>query len=221
MSDLSNGNIITFPYVGYIDVSGDWQYNILGNGIQEDEYKQDEVVYPAVISFSLGGQPLQIQGGTGKKDANAEPRPHKFRNIKYKVVDREVVGNLWSRNPQNNKLIYGYKDQGIQITEYSLNVGTWENKKLLVVFNYHQAKYEDKNWKDYKIEDRALSDEELEELLKPIESQIRTNSIFSGGWGDVLGNILDELENSWASNAIFKKETDTSVAAYNVRCVKE
>ena len=119
----------------------------------------------------------------------------------------------------HNKLIYGYKDQGIQITSYKLEIGEWKNDRLIL--KYHKAEYPKNGGQTYTIEERPLEAGELEQVMIVVQADVTSNSIFGDGWTNILSNIFNNIQNAWTSNAIFKKETDASAAAYNVRCVKE
>ena len=214
LSDLANG-IITYPYSGYIGADGAWNDGILGDLVAEREYTST-LDYPA-SGFTVAGQQFAIQGGLGHKDTNAE-NPKKFTNINYEIVNKEIIGSLISND--SKKITYGYKDQGVRITRYSLIEGKWVNDRFILT-KYHKANYDNKQWNTYTPSQRALSEGELDAIMEVLESQIRVDNVFSGGFGEVLGNIFDGITDMWTSNAVFKKESDTSISAYNVRCVKE
>ena len=208
---------VAYPYLGYLDEGGNMKTDVIGSFVSEE---QD---YDAPLS-SIAGDYIEYGSQSGTGSAPTNTKPYRFEKVKYKIVDKTVLGYLWAlKDSDKNTLNFGYEEKGIIIVSYGKRIGTWKETGILS-WKVYTAKYETKDdiYEEHKG-DSALSQDEKDKIFDDILTSIRYNKVISGvtNGNFNLDEFLEDIVSMWTEGIVFEKVNSDPKHGKNVRCLKE
>lgn len=214
---------IVYNYSGYIDLQGEFQDEIAGEGISgKTQY--------SILGNTTVSTPTR-QTGNSSLPSGA---PVKYSEIYYNLYDQTVTGNLWA-NPTSqenyNSLEYGYKDKGIQIISYKKTIGTWKAKTTSkldwstfppkrVETTVYDADYTNATINTITVPSDAdnieavIGSTDYNALITPIKADIAVSNM-------TFSNIFEKIGEAFTKEPVYEKQNRSSVHGLQVRCVKE
>jgi hypothetical protein len=183
-------NSLYFPYAGWFDGDLELQSGVQGDNPNESTYTRTIDVKYNYTSFGT----INYMSPVGT--------PSQFKEIKWKKVDETTEGRLWGSDEKALK--YGTLYDGIKITSFKKQTGTWNRSKTRVTWN--------NDWDDYD-DPSTLSDTEKMVLIDELDGDIWDKI----DWGDISGS----LQKIFNPNTPIFEFTEDADLGYQVRCILE